>query len=160
MNSNNNDNNSDTNDDDNMFAIKCSLTSICNNSLLIEKINKLVFNSNVIINNAYIFLNYHVMKLLNADTPPEIININQTMLYNICQLVTSIKGNNEVKCKDAALLASFTDFKNLYPYDYDFPYRDYCGSIISYIAKEVVVSIMKHLEGNLYNRLRKYLIYI
>ena len=91
---------------DNFYTIKSSLSSICNNELIIKKINDFVLNASHLINNSYILSNFHIMRILlnnNNDDDESLFTklFSQQYFQNILQLASYQNySNSTLECKD------------------------------------------------------------
>ena len=142
-------------DDDSFRTVKCSLNTFCNDEDVKERINEFVLNANKLMFEAYAFANLHVLRLLrdNKDIPP----LDQKFFQSCCVYVSETYERKSQKPKDTDMLKTYKIYKSCRPSTYKPPFRDYCGEVINYIKKDMVVSTTNHLVLNFYKRFTKYL---
>ena len=142
-------------DDDSFRSIKCSLNTFCKDEDVKERINEFVLNANKLIFEAYSFANLHVIRLVraNKDIPP----LDQKFFQSCCVFVSETYERKSQKPKDNDMLETYKVYKSCRPSTYKPPFRDYCGEVINYIKKDMVIATTNHLVLNFYKRFTKYL---
>ena len=139
-------------------SIKSSWNSFCKNKLLADtivedilpKVNSICFLS-------YKLINFHFLRLLEEDEEQPLPEIDQTLFYQACSLVSHLKYRKEPPFKYPELAKSFSQMKK-YIKEEDLPARDYLGTgYISNLNALQVVNTKNHLKLNFYNRFKKYL---
>ena len=142
-------------DDDSFRTIKCSFNTFCKDEDVNERINEFVLNVNKLTFEAYAFANLHVLILLraNKDIPP----LDQKFFQSCCVYVSETYERKSQKPKDNDMLDTYKIYKSSRPSTYKPPFRDYCGEVINYIKKDMVIATTNHLVLNFYRRFTKYL---
>ena len=139
-------------------SIKSSWNFFCKNKLLADtivedilpKVNSICFLS-------YKLINFHFLRLLEEDEEQPLPEIDQTLFYQACSLVSHLKYRKEPPFKYPELAKSFSQMKK-YIKEEDLPARDYLGTgYISNLNALQVVNTNNHLKLNFYNRFKKYL---
>ena len=140
-------------------SIKSSWNSFWKNKLLADTIvEDILPKVNLICFLSYKLINFHFLRLLEDDEEQPLPEIDQTLFYQACSLVSVMKYR-EVKTgvKNRELVTSFQKMKE-YIKEEDLPARDYLGTgYISNLNALQVVNTKNHLKLNFYNRFKKYL---
>jgi hypothetical protein len=103
----------------------------------------------------YKFANLHLLRCFrdNEDLPV----FNQSFFYKCSTYVSEIylkkSQNNNIIPFDK----TFEIYKLQRPTNYKPPYRDFLGSVISYLHKQMVISTINHLVLNFYKRFSRYI---
>ena len=136
-------------------AVKMTLNSICSNDLLKRRINEFVLNANKIMFESYCLANLHIIKLI--DQNKRIPILNQGFFQHCSQMVSFTYKQKNNYPTDLELQDTFKLYNPCRPTGFQPGFRDYFGSIINYISKDMYISTTNHLVLNFYNRLRKYI---
>ena len=140
-------------------SIKSSWNSFWKNKLLADTIvEDILPKVNLICFLSYKLINFHFLRLLEEDDEDKPLpEINQTLFYQCCCMVSRLEYTNRVAVKNPELVTSFEKMKK-YIKEEDLPARDYLGTgYISNLNALQVVNTKNHLKLNFYNRFRKYL---
>ena len=129
--------------EDSFKAVKMTLNSICNNTFLKERINEFVLNANKIMFESYCLANLHIIKLISQKK--QIPILNQSFFQHCCQTVSfSYKRKNNL-ADDIDLQDTFSLYSTVRPLNYEPGFKDYNGSIINYIGKDMSIATTNHL---------------
>ena len=140
-------------------SIKSSWSSFWKNKLLADTIvEDILPKVNLICFLSYKLINFHFLRLLEEDQEQPLPEINQTLFYQCCCLVSVMKYRKvKTGVKNPELVKSFSQMKK-YIKEEDLPARDYLGlGYISNLNALQVVNTKNHLKMNFYNRFKKYL---
>ena len=145
----------DKKSEDSFKAVKMTLNQFCSSIPLKGRINEFVLNANKIMFEAYFLANLHIIKLINQKKKIPILN--QDFFQHCCQTVSfSYKRKNNL-VDDLDLQDTFSLYRKVRPLNYEPGFKDYNGSIINYIGKDMCIATINHLVLNFYNRLTKYI---
>ena len=101
----------------------------------------------------HIFLNFHIIRLLENNLPlPNFLS--QQFLNDIICVIIPIKGKLTVKKEFSE---SVKEFKECFPENYEFPDRDSIGQIQNFLKLQMETEITNHLDSNLNSRFGRYL---
>ena len=140
-------------------SIKSSWNSFCKIKLLADTIvEDILPKVNLICFLSYKLINFHFLRLLEEDQEQPLPEINQTLFYQCCCLVSVMKYRKvKTGVKNPELVTSFKQMEK-YIKEEDLPARDYLGAgYISNLNALQVVNTKNHLKLNFYNRFKKYL---
>ena len=134
-------------------AIKMKLTQFCKNENLRKKLDSIVLIMNQLVAEAYVFANFHVMRLLNReDTLPIVASRD---FYYRCLLATS-KNNCRNGTLGQEIEESKTAFDMLRSHGEKIDIRPY-NQIVASLSITMATMASNHLIMNLSGRLQKFL---
>ena len=92
---------------------------------------------------AYALANLHIINLINQKKKIPILN--QDFFQHCCQTVSfSYKRKNNL-ADDIDLQDTFSLYSTVRPLNYEPGFKDYNGSIINYIGKDMSIATTNHL---------------
>lgn len=136
-------------------VIKSTLNQFCNNELVKQILNQHVLNSNKLIFEVYKFANLHLLRCLrDNETLP---TLDQNFFYKCSTYITEMYLKKSQNNTTVPFDKTFDIYKLQRPTNYKPAYRDFLGSIINYLDKQMVISTINHLVLNFYKRFSRFI---
>jgi len=101
-------------DNPNFTVVKSTLNRFCNNDLIKSTLQDYCFQTNILLNETFLFVNLHINRILENDLTSNYKNLNETFFNNILMGLKSGVEYESKRFKYTELTDTYSLYKNYY----------------------------------------------
>jgi len=144
-------------DEDNFTVVKSTLNRFCNNDFIKSHLQDYCFQTNLLLNESYLFVNLHVNRILENNFQSEYKTLNQTFFNHVFSgLKTNVKLDSK-RFKTHELNLTYELYKESLPTNFQHADIKMKTSMLNECAQQLRINTENHLKLNFFKRFSKYI---
>ena len=144
-------------DNPNFTVVKSTLNRFCNNDLIKSHLQDYLFQTNLLLNETYLFVNLHINRILENNLTSNYTTLNETFFNNVFMgLKTDVKDESK-RFKEMELIDTYKLYKQSLPTDFQHANTKGKSTLLQELSLQLCTITDNHLKLNFYKRFSKYL---
>jgi hypothetical protein len=144
-------------DNPNFTVVKSTLNRFCNNDFIKSHLQDYCFQTNLLLNESYLFVNLHINRILENNLTSNYKTLNETFFNNVFMgLKTDVKDETK-RFKEMELTDTYNLYKQSLPDDFQHADTKWKSQLLTELSLQLSTITDNHLKLNFYKRFSKYL---
>lgn len=144
-------------DNPNFTVVKSTLNRFCKNDLIKSTLQDYLFQTNLLLNESYLFANLHINRILENNLTSNYKTLNETFFNNVFMgLKTDVKDESK-RFKEIELTNTYHLYKQSLPTDFQHADTTNKSTLLTQLSLQLSTITNNHLKLNFYKRFYKYL---
>jgi len=147
----------DEEDNPNFIVVKSTLNRFCNNDFIKSTLQDYCFQTNIILNETYLFVNLHINRMLEHNIKSNYKKLNETFFNNVLMGLKSNVKDETNRFKHTELNNTYNLYKESLPTDFQHADTKNKSHLLKEMALQLSTITKNHLKLNFYKRFYNYL---
>jgi hypothetical protein len=147
----------DEDDNPNFTVVKSTLNRFCNNHFIKSTLQDYCFQTNILLNESYLFVNLHINSMLEHNLTSNYNKLDETFFNNVFMGLKSSVRDESKRFKHAELNHTYNLYKELLPTDFQHADTKNKTQLLTEMALQLSTITENHLKLNFYKRFYNYL---
>jgi len=144
-------------DNPNFTVVKSTLNRFCNNDFIKSTLQDYLFQTNLLLNESYLFVNLHINRILENNLTSNYKTLNETFFNNVFMgLKTDVKDESK-RFKEIELTDTYKLYKQSLPANFQHSDTKGKSTLLTELSLQLSTITDNHLKLNFYKRFSKYL---
>ena len=144
-------------DNPNFTVVKSTLNRFCKNDFIKSTLQDYLFQTNLLLNETYLFVNLHVNRILENNLTSNYKTLNETFFNNIFMGLKKNVKNESKRFKEMELTDTYHLYKQSLPTDFQHADTKQKSTLLQELSLQLCTITENHLKLNFYKRFSKYL---
>ena len=147
----------DDDDNSNFTVVKSTLNRFCNNDFIKSTLQDYCFQTNILLNETYLFVNLHINRMLENNLTSNYKTLNETFFNNVFMGLKSDVRDESKRFKQTELIDTYNLYKELLPTYFRHADTNNKSHLLKEMALQLSTITENHLKLNFYKRFYHYL---
>jgi len=147
----------DEEDNPNFTVVKSTLNHFCNNHFIKSTLQDYCFQTNILLNETYLFVNLHINRMLEHNLTSKYKKLDETFFNNVFMGLNSNVKDETKRFKHTELNNTYNLYKESLPTDFQHADTKNKSQLLTEMALQLSTITGNHLKLNFYKRFYNYL---
>ena len=144
-------------DNPNFTVVKSTLNRFCKNDFIKSTLQDYLFQTNLLLNETYLFVNLHVNRILENNLTSNYKTLNETFFNNVFMGLKNDVKDESKHFKEMELIDTYKLYKKSLPTDFQHADTKQKSTLLQELSLQLCTITDNHLKLNFYKRFSKYL---
>ena len=143
--------------EENFTVVKSTLNRFCNNDLIKSTLHDYCFQTNILLNETFLFVNLHINRILEHNLTSNYNTLNETFFNNVFMGLKSGVKDESKRFKHTELIDTYNLYKESLPTDFQHADTKHKSQLLQEMSLQLSTITENHLKLNFYKRFYHFL---